>query len=190
MKKRGAGLLAFALASALTATTVLPTYPVTSVYAEEQAQQEINWTFSGIHGEKTATGILLSGDGDSFGISDVKKTNNYSIKAKLTQGEEDGAIGVIIGAKDVNKPSDGSRVVNVNPASGEVRLFQFPEGANKQDSKFYDALKNQNEYQFELTVSNGRLTAKINDITVVNKLAMEDSEIEGNIGFISWKESI
>ena len=190
MRKGTVKFLACLMASAMVGTTVVPTVPPRYVQAAEE-QNSTKWEFSGIHGEKTETGISLSGDGDSFGISDISKEDNYSVSAKLTQGDEDGAIGIVLGAKDTKSPNNGSLVLNVTPASGEVRLFKFPfGGTDEQEKKCYDELKNQTEYKFNIKVTDGKITATINDTKVAASTAVDKNLLNGNIGFISFRETM
>lgn len=183
-------LLAFTIAGVVAGTTVLPSYPAVSVYAENRTQQIINWDFSGTHGEKTDTGILLSGNGDSFGITDISKKDNYSIKAVLKQGTEDGAVGVVFGTKNVNDPKQKSIVANVTPANGEVRVFEFSSNDAREigDKHHEDALVEKDQYTFEITVKNGKANVKINDTMAFENVDLSD-KAEGNIGFISFNET-
>lgn len=191
MRKVKIRLLAFAMAGAVAGTTVLPSYPAVSVYAAGEQTQEIKWTFSGQHGEKTDSGIQLSGDGDSFGITDIEKTDNYSVKAVLTQGSEDGAVGVVLGTKNVTEPSKGSVVANVTPSNGEVRIFEFTStGADEIGDKHYEeSLKDKEQYAFEITVKGGKITVKINDTVAFEAVDLSE-KASGNIGFISFKETM
>lgn len=191
MRKVKIRLLAFAMAGAVATTTVIPSYPTVSVYAAEEQTQEINWTFSGLNGEKTESGIRLFGEGDSFGITDINKTDNYSVKAVLTQGSEDGAVGVVLGAKNVNEPSKGSVVANITPSNGEVRIFEFTSsGVNEIGDKHYEeSLKDKERYAFEIIVKGGKITVKINDTVAFENVDLSE-KANGNIGFISFKETM
>lgn len=194
MKKVGIKLLALAMAGAVTGTTVFPSYPTVSVYAQEQTQQAIKWSFfrdDGVAGEETDTGIKLSGDGDSFGITDIQKPDNYSVKATLTQGSETGAVGVVLGARDAKKPKEGSIVANVTPDSGEVRVFEFTSsGVNEIGNKHIETnLKEKDQYTFEITVKSGKANVKINDTMAFENVNLSD-KANGNIGFISFNETM
>ena len=100
MRKVSPRLVAIMMASVVSVTSIAPVtaYNHVTVNAAQLQQQAIDWTFTG-NGKVDNDKIQLSGAGDNIGITNIKKEDNYAVKAKLTQGEEDGAVGVIIGNK-------------------------------------------------------------------------------------------
>lgn len=144
MRKVSPRLVAIMMASVVSVTSIAPVtaYNHVTVNAAQLQQQAIDWTFTG-NGKVDNDKIQLSGAGDNIGITNIKKEDNYAVKAKLTQGEEDGAVGVIMGAKEAKDPKKGSVVANVTPSTGAVRLICFQGGHNNdlQKEKVFDELK-------------------------------------------------
>ena len=111
MRKVSPRLVAIMMASVVSVTSIAPVtaYNHVTVNAAQLQQQAIDWTFTG-NGKVDNDKIQLSGAGDNIGITNIKKEDNYAVKAKLTQGEEDGAVGVMMGAKEAKDPKKGSVV--------------------------------------------------------------------------------
>lgn len=149
------------------------------------------WTFTGNGSVNADNTIQLSGEGDNIGISNIKKEDNYSVKASLKQGEEDGAVGVVMGAKDTENPKKGSVVANITPATGAVRLICFQGGCNNdlQKEKTFEELKEKDIYNFDVSVKQRYLTVKINGVKVIG-MEISDTLFEGNVGLISFKETM
>ena len=94
MRKVSPRLVAIMMASVVSVTSIAPVtaYNHVTVNAAQLQQQAIDWTFTG-NGKVDNDKIQLSGAGDNIGITNIKKEDNYAVKAKLAQGEEDGAVG-------------------------------------------------------------------------------------------------
>ena len=106
MKKGNMRIFACIMAGLMAGTSITPYMPPVSVYAA--AQQLVDgWVFSG-NGSQIENGIRLQGEGDNFGISDVVKQDNYTVKATLKQGEGDGAVGIVLGTKEADNPKEGA----------------------------------------------------------------------------------
>lgn len=97
MRKVSPRLVAIMMASVVSVTSIAPVtaYNHVTVNAAQLQQQAIDWTFTG-NGKVDNDKIQLSGAGDNIGITNIKKEDNYAVKAKLAQGEEDGAVGVMM----------------------------------------------------------------------------------------------
>ncbi len=189
MKKGNMRIFACIMAGLMAGTSITPYMPPVSVYAA--AQQLVDgWVFSG-NGSQIENGIRLQGEGDNFGISDVVKQDNYTVKATLKQGEGDGAVGIVLGTKEADNPKEGAVVVNVTPSSGAVRAFCFQGGiaGDIHAGKTFEELKNQETYQFDVSVEDRQLQVKIND-TEVYDFEISDTILEGNIGFIGFNEDL
>ena len=104
MRKVSPRLVAIMMASVVSVTSIAPVtaYNHVTVNAAQLQQQAIDWTFTG-NGKVDNDKIQLSGAGDNIGITNIKKEDNYAVKAKLAQGEEDGAVGVMMGAKEAKE---------------------------------------------------------------------------------------
>ena len=189
MKKGNTRMFACIMAAMMAGTSMTPYVPTISVYAA-QKQANGEWTFQG-QGSKIENGVHIQGEGDNFGISDIEKTDNYTVKANLKQGDGDGAVGIVLGAKDASDPKEGAVVVNVTPSSGLVRAFCFQGGiaGDIHAGKTVDALKNQEVYQFEVSVEDRQLQVTING-TKVYDFAISDTILEGNVGFIGFNEDL
>ena len=89
MRKVSPRLVAIMMASVVSVTSIAPVtaYNHVTVNAAQLQQQAIDWTFTG-NGKVDNDKIQLSGAGDNIGIINIKKEDNYAVKAKLTQGEE------------------------------------------------------------------------------------------------------
>ena len=192
MRKVSPRLVAIMMASVVSVTSIAPVtaYNHVTVNAAQLQQQAIDWTFTG-NGKVDNDKIQLTGAGDNIGITNIKKEDNYAVKAKLTQGEEDGAVGVMMGAKEAKDPKKGSVVANVTPSTGAVRLICFQGGRNNdlQKEKVFDELKNKDTYDFDISVKQRHLTVKINGVKVIS-MEITDTIFEGKVGLISFNETM
>ncbi len=192
MRKVSPRLVAIMMASVVSVTSIAPVtaYNHVTVNAAQLQQQAIDWTFTG-NGKVDNDKIQLSGAGDNIGITNIKKEDNYAVKAKLAQGEEDGAVGVMMGAKEAKDPKKGSVVANVTPSTGAVRLICFQGGRNNdlQKEKVFDELKNKDTYDFDISVKQRHLTVKINGVKVIS-MEITDTIFEGKVGLISFNETM
>ena len=192
MRKVSPRLVAIMMASVVSVTSIAPVtaYNHVTVNAAQLQQQAIDRTLTG-NGKVDNDKIQLSGAGDNIGITNIKKEDKYAVKAKLAQGEEDGAVGVMMGAKEAKDPKKGSVVANVTPSTGAVRLICFQGGRNNdlQKEKVFEELKNKDTYDFDISVKQRHLTVKINGVKVIS-MEITDTIFEGKVGLISFNETM
>lgn len=193
MKRSMTKVFALVMASAVIGTSTVPMHMTTSVMAaqKEEEVKTSGWTFTGVNGEESDGGIHLWGEGDSFGISGTNMTKNYLVNATLRPEDKSGNVGVVLGAKDRDNPMEGAVVANVEPKTGQVRLFCFQgkKAADLQDSKIIEELKNKDSYEFNVSVDQGYVNVKINNHAVY-QMRISDTMFQGYVGVISFNENL
>lgn len=188
MRKIKRKALSCILAGIMACSVAMPYIPEKTVKAEA-VKQESSWTFIKSKDSDTAEmkdqTVHLKGDSDVFAVDQDDWSGDFCIttfaKAKT------GCVGVMLGVKNSSKPNEEAVVANVNPETGEVRLFQFPDGNNCIDARTIKDLKGKESYKFEVSTEDRKITVKINGLSVYQDFKLENAvSLKGKTGLIAW----
>lgn len=124
-------------------------------------------------------GILSSGNGDNFAISDTSGTN-FIYEADVKVGPS-GTAGLIFRG-DVNNPASGCYAANISRSDKAVRLFLFPSAKTIGTAPLSDT--NKDQYHIKVVVIDNTFEYYVDDVLMIT--GTDSTFTSGNFGLLTY----
>ena len=137
--------------------------------------------------KETEDGLLSSGTGDNFAVSDTV-ARNVQVSATITNPSRHGAGSIAIRCSE--NPRDNGYFLNADYSAGIFKLFSFPSGATVAYAPMSSVPEDENgAYRLTLQMVDDHLRAYANDVCIIDTTDTQHMEA-GRIALLTWDTTV